>query len=165
MYRIVNNQTLEHHLVFSDPSFHFIFCQIKSLYIRFHKLSVGNRSIQRTTINHMSLMKEIECATCAIVCYFFHCFFFSLEFDRANSQLTDHTIPVRRRRKRIQLKLFRPRYCYLEVLALSTKSSKCTYRISVSFSSFMRYCWKSSCINARPSLLHFFALANLEYKT
>lgn len=50
-------------------------------------------------------------------------------------------------------------------IAKSTKSSRCTYRISVSFSSFMRYCWKSSCINARPSLLHFFALANLEYKT
>ena len=35
------------------------------------------------------------------------------------------------------------------------------YFTLVILSTFMRNCWKSSNINARPSLLHFFADANL----
>ena len=35
------------------------------------------------------------------------------------------------------------------------------YLRSVSFSSFIRNCWKSNCINARPSFVHFLALAYL----
>lgn len=40
-----------------------------------------------------------------------------------------------------------------------------SYLKEVSLSSFMRNCWKSSCISARPSLLHFFAQENLCMKT
>lgn len=42
---------------------------------------------------------------------------------------------------------------------------KMTNRICDIFSILVRYCWKSSCINALPSLLHFFAWENLKADT
>ena len=153
--------------MFSYPSFHFIFCQIKCFHVGFDKLSVRYWSVKRT-------MKQRQLKSWSNTCIKEECQFFFLRNTmhlrytynkrlalgwreennsrknaheaRENSGDANHTQQTK------------------PLATHATGSQSLSYRISVSFSSFMRYCWKSSCINALPSLLHFLALANLGEK-
>lgn len=127
--------------MFSNPPFHFIFGQVKRFYISFHKFSIRDWSVQK-------IKSPIALASFAVSLsgdVFRPCKVRGSGGQSKSPPIGDKTQPLEK------------------FLSNSKFNETFLYRRSVSLSSFIRYCWKSSCIKARPSLLHFLALANLRW--
>jgi len=129
--------------VFSNPSFHFFLGQVKRFDISFHKFSIRDWSAQKIK-SPIALAHVANVSLSGDVLW--PCKVWGRGRQSESPLIGDKTQPLEK---------FLSNRKWINQLLL--------YRRSVSLSSFIRYCWKSSCIKARPSLLHFLALANLRW--